>query len=443
VTSPLGLPFATEAEARRIAATLEEPEWLLDERLDAIRLFSELPLEPNPLFTLYLDLRTAKLGDVQPYPEVRDEPGAASAALPEGASALLEVRGDRLVARALAPAAHDAGVVVDTWRNVLRDRPELIRSAIEGGTTVAGDDPFGQLSRALSTVGAFVHVPDGVDLPGPIVVRWSGVEPGRALLTRTLVSLGREAHASVLEEQVGGTTGAGQSLWTGTSEVILGQGATLDAAGEQNFAPDTVSFVNRHATLGQEATIRWALASLGGQLIRSRIDNRLEGRGSAVRQVEIGFGAGNQLFDLTSYTRHIGADTTSDLLSKGVFLDRSRGFIKGLIEIQRTARGSDSFLGEFAMLLTKKSRSVTIPSLEIDQPDVRRAMHSSSVGPIDEAQVFYLMSRGIPRWLARKYIVLAFLEPVVARIPLGEAQDRLRELLDAKWQPELQESAAA
>jgi Fe-S cluster assembly protein SufD len=443
VTSPLGLPFATEAEARRIAATLEEPEWLLDERLDAIRLFSELPLEPNPLFTLYLDLRTAKLGDVQPYPEVRDEPEAASAALPAGASALLEVRGDRLVARALAPAAHDAGVVVDTWRNVLRDRPRLIRSAIEGGTTVAGDDPFGQLSRALSTVGAFVHVPDGVDLPGPIVVRWSGVEPGRALLTRTLVSLGREAHASVLEEQVGGTTGAGQSLWTGTSEVILGQGATLDAAGEQNFAPDTVSFVNRHATLGQEATIRWALASLGGQLIRSRIDNRLEGRGSAVRQVEIGFGAGNQLFDLTSYTRHIGADTTSDLLSKGVFLDRSRGFIKGLIEIQRTARGSDSFLGEFAMLLTKKSRSVTIPSLEIDQPDVRRAMHSSSVGPIDEAQVFYLMSRGIPRWLARKYIVLAFLEPVVARIPLGEAQDRLRELLDAKWQPELGESAAA
>ena len=443
MTSALGLPFATEARARRIGATLEEPQWLLDERRAAIRLFSELPLEPNPLFTLYLDLRTAKLGDVQPYGEVGDHPEAASAALPEGASALLEVRADRVVARALSPAARDAGVVVDTWRNVLRSRPELIRRAIEGGVTVAADDPFGQLSRALSTVGAFVHVPDGVDLDGPIVFRWSGVEPGRALLTRTLVSLGREAHASVLEEQVGGTAGAAQSLWTGTSEVILGQGATLDAAGEQNFGADTVSFVNRHATLGQEATIRWALASLGGQLIRSRIDNRLEGRGSSVRQVEIGFGAGNQLFDLTSYTRHIGADTTSDLLSKGVFLDRSRGFIKGLIEIQRTARGSDSFLGEFAMLLTKKSRSVTIPSLEIDQPDVRRAMHSSSVGPIDEAQVFYLMSRGIPRWLARKYIVLAFLEPVVARIPLGEAQDRLRELLDAKWQPEGQEAAAA
>ena len=85
------------------------------------------------------------------------------------------------------------------------------------------------------------------------------------------------------------------------------------------------------------------------------------------------------------------------------------------------------------MLLTKKARSVTIPSLEIDQPDVRRASHSSSVGPIDEVQLFYLMSRGLPRDLARKFIVMGFLEPVVARIPLAEAQDRLRRLLEQKW----------
>jgi len=60
-------------------------------------------------------------------------------------------------------------------------------------------------------------------------------------------------------------------------------------------------------------------------------------------------------------------------------------------------------------------------------------MHSSSVGPVDELQLFYLESRGIPPDDARKYIVLGFLEPVVARVPLGDAQDRLRELLEAKW----------
>jgi Fe-S cluster assembly scaffold protein SufB len=251
------------------------------------------------------------------------------------------------------------------------------------------------------------------------------------------VDIGENAQVKLLEEQVATdahlTADAGQSLWWGTSEVQLGAGANLSYAAQQDFAPNTLAFVNRHATLDRDAQLRWALASVGGAIHKSRIDNRLVGRGSGVSQVEIGFGDGRQLFDLTSYTRHIGEDTTGDLLSKGVFLDRARGYFKGMITIDRTAKGTDSFLGEFAMLLTKSARSVTIPSLEIDQPDVRRASHSSSVGPIDENEIFYLMSRGIPRELARKFIVLGFLEPVVARIPLEQAQERLRRLLDAKW----------
>jgi Fe-S cluster assembly scaffold protein SufB len=267
---------------------------------------------------------------------------------------------------------------------------------------------------------------------------------GRGLITRTLIDLADNAHATVLEEQVPSTTevGDGQALWWGTSEVSLGDGASLNFAGQQDFATNTLMFVNRQANLGRDAQLRWALASVGGQLQKSRIDNVLLGRGSAVHQAEIGFGGGNQLFDLTSYTRHLGEDTTGDLLSKGVFLDRARGYFKGLIQIEHSARGTDSFLGEFAMLLDKKARSVAIPSLEIDQPNVRRASHSSSVGPIDETQVFYLMSRGIPRETARKFIVLGFLEPVVARIPLAEAEERLRALLDAKW-PATESAAAA
>jgi Fe-S cluster assembly protein SufD len=86
------------------------------------------------------------------------------------------------------------------------------------------------------------------------------------------------------------------------------------------------------------------------------------------------------------------------------------------------------------MNLSKTARWVAIPSLEIDQPDGRRAAHSSAVGPIDETQLFYLESRGIPPDEARKFIVLGFLEPVVARVPLAEARDRLREALEAKWE---------
>ena len=201
----------------------------------------------------------------------------------------------------------------------------------------------------------------------------------------------------------------------------------------QETGPDQVVFQQRRAVIGEGADLRWALAQLGGRLVRSRVDNVLAGDRSTVEQVEIVFGAEEQLHDLTSYTRHVGRDTTGQLLSKGVLLDKARSYMKGLISIEKTAVGTDSFLGEFGMNLSKTARAVAIPSLEIDQPDCRRAAHSSSVGPIDEGQLFYLETRGIELDEARKFIVLGFLEPVVARVPLEEAQDRLRDALEAKW----------
>jgi len=444
----LKLRFADEATVNRIADLHEEPDWMRADRHAALKLFNELPLEANPLFTLYVDLRQAKLDTIEPYLETGDAPEVSNV-VPEGAAALIEIADDRVVARALSPDAARAGVVVDTLTHGLAEHPQLaqsVRAMIEGGASLPDDDKLAQAARALAPMGVLVHVPRGVVLDDPIVVRWGAGTPGRGLISRTLVDIGENAQVKVLEEQVAteahATADDGQSLWWGTSEVALGRGAHLSFAAQQDFGPNTLAFVNRHATLDRDAQLRWALASVGGAIHKSRIDNRLVGRGSGVSQVEIGFGDGRQLFDLTSYTRHIGEDTTGDLLSKGVFLDRARGYFKGMITIEKSAKGTDSFLGEFAMLLAKSARSVTIPSLEIDQPDVRRASHSSSVGPIDENEIFYLMSRGIPRELARKFIVLGFLEPVVARIPLEQAQERLRRLLDAKWPGQTAQEAA-
>jgi Fe-S cluster assembly scaffold protein SufB len=418
---------------------LREPEWLTADRLAALELVATLPAEPSELFKTYLDLRAVDFGAVEPYPPTRAADDLSREALPEGASALVHVDERAMVARVLSPEAAAAGVVIDTLDSVAQERPELVQTFIEGGGSLPADDAFGQVARAFHTLGLVVHVPAGVQLARPIVIRWSHGAPGFGLVSRSLITLGENARATVFEEQVASSEASrvvgakADSIWWGTTEIQVGDGATLDFAGEQDFGPATVAFVTRQASVGQEATINWAVASVGGRLHRSRIENLLRGRGAMVSQVEIGFGDGRQLFDLTSYTRHIGEDTTSDLLSKGVFTDTARGYIKGLIDIPYSGRGTDSFLGEFSMLLQKTARSVTIPSLEIDQPDCRRAMHSSSVGPIDENQVFYLMTRGLSEDAARKAIVMGFLEPVVARIPLPDAQDRLRGLLERKW----------
>ena len=433
----------TRADVDAIAAAPALGSWLAADRAEAWEAYERLPAESNRLYTPYIDLRAAQLEKVAV--------GAAAVArdvaaqLPDDADALLVLTEGRVTASALSDAARAAGVELTTIAELHGRDPGRVETLLRGGTTLPADDKFAQLTRALWTQGVIVDVPAGAHLQRPIVVRWELGEPDRALLTRTVVRLGAGASASVVEELVPSASArtGGQGFFSGTAEILAGDGASLRYASVQELPGNVVAIQHRHAAVGEGAEVHWALAQLGGRLVRSRVDNRLVGDRSSVEQVEIVFANDDQLFDLTSYTTHIGRDTTGNLLSKGALLDRSRSYMKGLITIERSATGTDSFLGEFGMNLSKAARSVAVPSLEIDQPDCRRAAHSSAVGPIDETQLFYLESRGIPLDEARKFIVLGFLEPVVARVPLGDVQDRLRELLEEKWAAGTVVSAAA
>jgi Fe-S cluster assembly scaffold protein SufB len=387
------------------------------------------------------------LADVRPYtgPAAVAAGAAKAALLPEGAVAYAEITENRVTALVLSPEAREAGLILETLADLRVRDPELFRQLLEGGCALPENDKLAQMTRALWSQGLLLRVPDGVRLERPVVLRWIVGAPGTALFSRTVISLGEDAVVSVVEEQVSATSAGPaaavpsgptdpQAFFAGTTEVQIGAGSTLSVAGLQDLSLRQVAFQHRSAVIGRSATVRWALAQLGSRVIRSRIDNTLEGNGSTVEQAEIVFGSADQLFDLTSYTRHIGRDTTGNLLSKGALADRSRAYMKGLAVIDLSAHGTDSYLGEFSMLLSRNARSVAIPSLEIDQPDCRRVAHASSVGPIDETQLFYLESRGLDPEEARKSIVLGYLEPVVARVPLESAQDRLRELLEAKWE---------
>ena len=442
--SPAAMPFqfATAELVKQIVRERNEPGWLLDERLAAAAAFLELSVESNQLYTPYVDLRAAVLDTVQPWVTTASAAGGTSdEEPPEDVDGLIDLREDTVVSVALSPAARAAGVTLETFGAALERDPDGLQADLAGGSTLPADDKLAQLARGFWTQGVRLVIPDGVRLARPILVRWQSGNPDRALITRTLVRLGAGASAAIVEEQV--PSGAEvdcsegqtvpQGFFHGTTEVVLGTDARLSFAAIQDLGPRQVVFQHRVAKIGEGASLQWALAQLGSKLVRSRVDNRLEGDRSSVEQAEIVFGTDEQLFDLTSYTRHIGRDTTGNLLSKGALLDRARSYMKGLITIEKSAVGTDSFLGEFGMNLSKATRAVAIPSLEIDQPDCRRAMHSSSVGPIDANQLFYLESRGIPPDEARKFIVLGFLEPVVARVPLAATQERLRELLEEKW----------
>jgi len=435
--APADLPFSfpTPELAVALAEERAEPDWLRADRIAAAAEYERLPSESNVLYTPYIDLRGANLETVEPYRRTTAAP-ATPGEIPQDTSGLIELREDGVAHLVVDPDLARAGLVLETFATALERGDEAFRALLEGGTTLQRDDKFAYLARGFWTQGVHLHVPAGVQIERPILVRWVVGEPGRAVIGRMLFRLGEGASASVVEELVPssstGRAGA-QALFVGTTEVVLDRSAKLAFASIQELPASQIVFQHRQALIGEDATLHWALAQLGARLVRSRVDNRLEGDRSVVEQNEIMFGSDEQLFDLTSYTRHVGRDTTGIILSKGALLDAARSYLKGMIVIEKSAVGTDSFLGEYGMNLSKKARAVAIPSLEIDQPDCRRAAHSSSVGPIDETQVFYLESRGIPADDARKFIVLGYLEPVVARVPLPEAQERLRELLEEKW----------
>jgi Fe-S cluster assembly scaffold protein SufB len=433
-SADLPFTFVDRGLVESLAAERAEPAWLLEDRLAALALFEGLPVESSQLYTPYVDLRAASLDGAAPYVVTGAAVALTAAGLPEGVAGLLELREDGVAIAALSDAARAAGVRLLTLGDLVATDDALARDLLTGGALLPSDDKLAQLSLAAWSQGVLVHVPAGVLLDQPIVIRWAVGAP-RSVIGRTLIVLGDGAEASVVEELVtsDGVVVGAQALLCATTEIRLGARARLAMASLQETGPDQVVFQQRRAEIGEASDLRWALAQLGARLVRSRVDNVLAGDRSTVEQVEIVFGSEDQLHDLTSYTRHVGRDTTGQLLSKGVLMDRARTYMKGLIQIEKTAIGTDSFLGEFGMNLSKAARAVAIPSLEIDQPDCRRAAHSSSVGPIDETQVFYLESRGIPPDDARKFIVLGFLEPVVARVPLEEARDRLRDALEAKW----------
>ena len=443
----IAVPWADEATLRAQSERLGEPDWLTADRVAGLAAFNSLPIETNQLYTTYVDLRRVDLSAtaLAGATPARPESVQRAPALPDDVAAIVEINERGVATVSIGDEANQSGLIVETLEAFRERDPDGFQRAIETPGALPNDDKLAQLTRAFWRTGVHVAIPSGARLAKPVVLRWM-IDSPVALLSRTIIETGEDSELKVVEE-LGSSeaewAGGGQALLAGTSELRLGDGSNLSLASLQELSTSVVAFQHRTAAIGSNAHLHWALAHLGCRLVRSRVDNRLEGNGGSVEQVEIVFGSGDQLFDLTSYTRHVGKNATSNLLSKAALQDAARTFLKGLVTIDKSGSGTDSFLGEYGMNLSKKARAVAIPSLEIDQPDCRRVAHSSSVGPIDETQLFYLESRGISPLDARKFIVLGFLEPVVARVPLASAQERLRDLLEAKWDAAHEDPASA
>jgi Fe-S cluster assembly protein SufD len=290
------------------------------------------------------------------------------------------------------------------------------------------NDKFAALATAFQNCGAFVYVPEGVQLDAPIQLIFANNEAhDDAVFPHIVVVLGRNARATVIERHVGD----GDPFVCGIVEAHAGEGAELDYVVVQQAGEAARLMFSRGARAERDAQVRWHLAELGGALARTVLDVRLEAPGSRAEASALFFNTALQHVDLTSGVDHLVGPTTSDTVVRSAATDRGQGRYTGNIVIRPKAHGSDASLRDDALLLSKHAHIDSVPALEIAANDVK-AFHGATVGSLDEDALFYAGSRGIARNAALRMITLGFFEPVVARFPGEALRDEVRTALDRK-----------
>jgi Fe-S cluster assembly protein SufD len=177
--------------------------------------------------------------------------------------------------------------------------------------------------------------------------------------------------------------------------------------------------------VGRDATLRTSAVALGGDYARLRSEALLTGSGAESDQLAVYFGDGTQMLDFRTLQDHAAPNTRSDLLFKGAVEDTARSVYSGLVRLRPDAKKANASQTNRNLVLSEGASAESIPNLEIEANDVR-CSHASTVGPIDDEQLYYLESRGIPPEEAERLIVLGFFDDVFERLPVGALTRGLR-----------------
>jgi Fe-S cluster assembly protein SufD len=284
-----------------------------------------------------------------------------------------------------------------------------------GAVSGEGIDVFSRLNDARTVDPVYVRVPAGVTVDQPIViVDWID---GEGIIThpRLVVSLGADAEARVLD-------------WHGSADVVafaaplieldLARAARLRYGTVQQRGPRVWQIASQVSRVEADATLDSAQVALGADYGRTRTDCRLVGRGATGNLRAVYFGEGTQTLDFRTFQQHAAADTTSNLLFKGVVDDHSRSVYTGLIKVEKDGRGTNAYQTNRNIKLSEHAWAESVPNLEIETNDVR-CSHASTVGPIDEDQRFYLESRGVRTDVAERLIVAGFFDEVLEEFPVA------------------------
>ena len=345
--------------------------------------------------------------------------------------------GDQLIERdIISDQLKKRGVIFEPLERAIVEHTELFRKHFMSQPARLGSARFAALHQALVSSGTFLHVPRGVEIELPIeIFHWlngenASVFPHLLLVTDELAKVTVIEHFRSLDRHLGKKQTAGFAC--GVNDLIAGPGAKVTYVCAQNWGDNVVALQMNSTTVDHDAAAMSLNLNLGSRYSRFESLSRLIGEGGRSDLLAVSVAKDQQEFDARTLQDHISPHTASDLLYKNALDNRARSIFGGLIRVEPHAHFTDAYQKVRNLLLSNDAEANSMPGLEILADNVR-CSHGATSGQIDEDELFYLRTRGIPVPLAQRLIVTGFLDEVIQRLDHPAIAEHLQRLIEEKF----------
>ena len=431
----------SEEVVREISAHKEEPEWMLDSRLKAHKVYESKPM---PTWGGNLSELDQVLDEIYFYVRPQDRMEHSWEDVPEEIKDTFEKLGipeaerkvlagvgaqyeSEMVYHSLREEWAKQGVIFDSIEDGLKNHPDLFREYF--GTVIpTQDNKFSAMNAAVWSGGSFVYIPPGVHLETPLQAYFRVNQERMGQFERTLIICDEGASAHYIE---GCTTPvySTESFHSGVIEIVVKKNARFRYTTIQNWSNNMYNLVTQRALVHEGANMEWLDGNLGSKLTMKYPSCYLVGEGAHGEILSIAYSGDGQHQDTGGKVVHAAPHTTSSIISKSISKGHGRSTYRGLCKVHEGAHHARSNVECDALLINDTSRTDTYPYIEIEENDANVG-HEASVSKIGEEQLFYLTSRGISEEEAMAMIVRGFIEPIAKELPLEYAVElnRLIEL---------------
>jgi Fe-S cluster assembly protein SufB len=439
--APKGL---SEDVIRFISAKKGEPEWMLEWRLEAYRHWLNMDLPgwakvdypPIDFQDLYYYSAPKSMSGPKSLDEVDPELLATYDKLGislreqevlagvEGARVAVDAVFDSVsVVTTFKKELAKAGVIFCPISEALRDHPELVRKYM-GSVVPQGDNFYAALNSAVFTDGSFVYVPEGVRCPMELSTYFRINEKQTGQFERTLIIAEKGSHVSYLEGCTAPMRDENQ-LHAAVVELIAHEDAEIKYSTVQNWYPGDkegkggiYNFVTKRGDCrGDRSKISWTQVETGSAITWKYPSCILRGDDSRGEFYSIAISNGYQQIDSGTKMIHLGKNTSSRIVSKGIAAGNSDNTYRGLVSAHRRATNARNFTQCDSLLIGDKCGAHTVPYIEAKTPTANFE-HEATTSKISDDQLFYCMSRGLPEEEAVALIVNGFVREVLQQLPM-------------------------